>query len=196
MRVFLLVITAPIVLLAANCALAQDPGGVLASYGDPSFLDCNLVETVGSVNTVYIVHCCRAEAAGCRFRVVHNWHQATVLATDYHSNSATGDVYTGVTVDYPGCQPLPHLVATLRFMTTSPTPECEVLLFVIPDPSAESGEIEATDCSGTTLIQAGGGTTVNGHPANCPCMWLDEFPYPDWVGAEQTTWGRVKSLYR
>lgn len=184
------------VLLLAGGALAQS-GGSIGLYSDnPGFSDCNLVETVGVVNSIYVVHVLMPEATSCRFRVVHNWHQATVLSTDYHTNLTSGNIYTGTTITYPGCEPLPYLVATLQLLPTAPAPPCQVYLYAVPDPAAASGQIEVVDCGGTTWFATVGGLTVNGNEVDCPCFLIGEYPLPDWVATEATTWGAVKSLYR
>jgi hypothetical protein len=50
--------------------------------------------------------------------------------------------------------------------------------------TAVSGKIEMVDCAENLLYPTGGQGIVNGNPL-CPCN----------VPAEDTTWGKVKSLY-
>jgi hypothetical protein len=180
----------------AGSAFAQW-GGSISWYSDnPGFSNCYLAEAIGVVSSIYVVHDGTPEATASRFRVAHNWHQVTVLSTDYHTNVASGNIYTGVTVTYPNCETLPYLLATLLVLPTSPAPDCSVFFYVVPDPAAASGHIEVVDCSGTNLFANGGALAVNGNDVDCNCHLLNQYPPPPWVAAEPATWGAVKALYR
>jgi len=181
-----------LVLCSVEGAFAQ--AGDIGLYSDtPGYSDHCLAEVVG-VNSVWVVHDYAASAHSAKFRVVYDW-AATAQPTDYHGNAVVGDVYTGVEVTYPvnesgwPCQPLPYLIAELRFLVTSPSGPCGGTANVVPHPDAASGQIEWTDCGGSTLYASGGWLRVNGDVVNCPCMW-------DPIAAEPGTWGRVKALYR
>jgi hypothetical protein len=189
------VIATTIVILLTGVGAFAQSGGHVGLYSDyPGFSDCNLVETVGVVNAIYVVHVLLPEASASRFRVVHNWHQAAVLSTEYHSNLTSGSIYTGTTVTYPGCETIPYLIATLQLLPSSPVPPCAVYFYVLPDPAAGSGHIETFDCASAMLPATGGAMSVKGNEVDCPCFFVWE--YPPWVATEATTWGAVKALYR
>lgn len=180
------------IMLAAGAAEAQS-GGRLAIYSDnPGFTDCNLTETLLASNEMFVVHTGMTEAITVQFKVIHNWYNATVAQVTYPGNLALGDIFTGVAVTYVGCKPLPHLVAVMTFVPSTPTPECTMLI-VAPDPSLESGEIEVVDCSANVLYATWGWACVN--TPGC-CIYG---VHPWWcepIATEATTWGAIKALYR
>jgi hypothetical protein len=178
------------VLCVAALAWGQD-GGLIAIYSDnPGFSDCNLVETQGVPNNVYVVHSNRPTANTAQFKVENNWGAfpgAVSFGSNLWINSTPGNsIYEGGTITYGGCKNLPHLLATLQFFLAGETPACTATLTVVPDPTLASGEIETVLCDETTILYcAGGFLTINGDPIDCPCG----------VGTEETSWSRVKALY-
>lgn len=165
-------------------ALAQS-GGSIGLYADnPGFSDCNLLETLYVTNQIFVVHVLLPEANTSQFMVTHNW-TAIQGAVVYHSNLNLGDIYTGVTITYVGCKPLPHLLATLEWIPVAPTPPCTVYFEVVPDPVLPSGQIEVVDCSSNVLFATGAWLVVNG---NETCLCFDR--------TEETTWSQLKALYR
>jgi hypothetical protein len=180
--------------------------------------DCNIIESPGPPMRVYVVHSPSPSgdvtANTSQFKIENNW-AAFPGAVDFGPNlfipstAFPGDIYGGGTVTYVGCEPLPHLIATLDFFFGGVfEPPCERVLEVVPDPILASGQIEVVDCDGVTIHYATGGTLyANGvNPSEeCPC-----FIGPggtDWaairallgtcdVDTEETGWGRVKALYR
>jgi hypothetical protein len=57
---------------------------------------------------------------------------------------------------------------------------------VLPDPIAASGRIEIADC-GFNVVYGSGATAIVNPDATCPCALPP-------VAAEETTWGRVKTM--
>jgi len=102
-------------------------------------------------------------------------------------------MFTRVTVTYVGCKALPYLLATISVIPVSPTPPCTGFR-VVPDPMAESGQIEAVDCAYNLLFASGGVLWINTPDCGLMCE------PPDFCGAplasERATWGRVKSPCR
>lgn len=181
-----------LLLLAAAPALAQQ-GGLIGIYPDnPGFMECNLTETVGVSNYVYVVHTIYPEATQSQFMLLHNWVEAALVGVDYGTNLHVGDIFTGVIVMYGGCKPLPHLLVTITFLPTAATQGCR-LFQVLADPATFSGSIETVDCQGNTLIGAGGLMCVN-EPL-C-CISADPYDCQPPLASEQSTWSRVKALYR
>jgi hypothetical protein len=130
---------------------------------------------------------------------VDNHWTALFAGVDYYDNLKIGDIFTGVAVSYESCRALPHLVASLNFISLSPTPPC-FAMEVVPDPNAEpfeGTEIVAFDCSSNALVGSGGILCVN-IPTCCVVssgssgvqQWCDTVP------VEETTWGEIKALYR
>lgn len=181
--------------LSAGTASAQGYGGHIGLYSDsPGYSDCNLTEAIYVTNSIYVVHTVVAQAYTAQFAVIHNWDNTIVGSVSYEGNLAVGDIYEGVTVTYIGCQPLPHLLAVLRFIPLSPTPECTFLV-VVPDPAVASGQIEVVDCDSNVLYATGGYACIN-----MPLCCVIGGGIPDYcelpVATEATTWGQVKALYR
>jgi hypothetical protein len=170
-------------------SLAEYSGGHIGLYSDsPGYSDCSLRETLYTTNTVYIVHTIASHGNTAQFRIIHNWN-ALPQAISFGSNLTLGDVYTGITVTYVGCKPLPYLIGTLSFIPLTPTPRCTAFK-VLPDPAVPSGQIEVVDCSYQIHAATGGELWVN---TECMMCGLPEGCDP--VAAETTSWGRVKALY-
>ena len=110
-------ILAVAIVMCASLAFAQT-GGHIGLYSDePGYSDCFLQEALFVNNYIYVVHVLAPEANTSQWMVTHNW-TAISGAVTYYSNLNLGDVYTGVTVTYVGCKPLPHALATLAFIPT------------------------------------------------------------------------------
>ncbi len=171
-------------LAAAGPSFGQS-GGRIAIYSDnPGFNDCNLNETLFSVNSVYLVHELALEGNTAQFRVQVDWPGSVAAGVDYPSNLFLGDIYTGVAVTYVGCASLPHLLARLDLIPMVATPACGGSMRVVADPAVSSGTIEVIDCNSSTLRATGGVLTINGN-ADCPCAGV----------VKQASWGRVKGMY-
>jgi hypothetical protein len=158
------------VLCVAGLAWGQDGGRIGIFSDNPGFSDCNLVETLGVPNNVYVVHYMRADANTTQFKVVNGWIGAFPGSEAYGGNlfigsTAGNSIYEGGTITYVGCKPLPHLLVTLQFFLAGATAPCTSTLSVVPDPILASGQIEMVHCDGSTILFAGGDfVTINGHP--------------------------------
>lgn len=188
-------IAAALVLFTAT-ASAQS-GGMIALFSDVGYSDCNLTENVLVTNYVYVVHFLVAEAQTSQFMVDNHWATALVAGVNYASNLKLGDIFTGVAITYVGCKPLPHLLATITFIPLQATAPCYALE-VVPDPVLASGEIEVIDCANNVLYGYGATMCVN-IPECClisasqaSVSLGDCAP----VGAQSSTWGGIKALYR
>lgn len=69
----------------------------------------------------------------------------TLTDVSFGSNLYIGDIETGVTVAFVGCENLPYLVATLTFQSTGISECCYV--DVLPANDSESGGVEGWDCN-------------------------------------------------
>lgn len=190
-----LIAIASALLLAAGGAAAQS-GGHIGLYSDVSYSDCNLTEQVLQNNSVYVVHDLAASANTSQFKVDNHWG-AIVSDVSYGTNLYLGDIFSGVTVTYVGCKSLPYLVATITFIPVQATTPCYAME-VVADPGLPSGQIEVVDCHSTIYYADGGILCVN-IPGCCLINSAqknvslgDCTP----VGAEATTWGGIKALYR
>lgn len=172
------------IVMCAGLASAQS-GGHIGIYSDtPGYSDCNLSEALYVTNLVYVVHNTAAEGNTSQFMVAKTWG-ALDGAVSYGTNLNLGEFFTGVTITYVGCKPLPHLLGTIGSIPVAPTAPCTVAFEVVPDPALASGQIEVIDCSTNTLFATGGKLTVAGD-ASCPCV----------IATEESSWSKIKALYQ
>lgn len=176
-------------LLLPVVAGAQSGGGI-GIYPEPEAINCFDSEpiTLFANRAYYVVHLHATEANTSQFMVANNWPEAVVGAVDYGSNLNLGNIYTGVTITYVGCKPLPHLLATLNFIPVAETVPCSASLVVLPDPVVASGNIEVVDCSSNVLFGTGGIIFIGAD--------FDDFGCRCEIATEAQTWGGIKALYQ
>jgi hypothetical protein len=172
-------------------------GGVIGIYSDwPDWYDCNVIEAMGPPMSVYVVHwgSLTPSANTSQFMIQNNWTTAFPGAEQYGGNLFIGStpgntIYEGGTITYVGCKPLPHLLAELQFFFSGVfSPPCTVGLLPVADPIVASGQIEVVHCDGSTILFATGSVMrINGNLFDCPTC-------PN--ATEETSWSRVKALYR
>ncbi|UCG52785.1 MAG: hypothetical protein JSW58_04325 [Candidatus Latescibacterota bacterium] len=177
-----------VVVSSASLAFAQTGGGIGLS-SDTQGIDCNLWDMVAGLGSYYVVHktipgsiTC---ATACQF-----WapSPACNMGT-YLSDTAVwpvtiGNSQTGVAIGYGSPQVLPVHVLTINFFNSGLTGAC-CQYDVFADPAVPSGMIEVVDCNNVLHYGVGICAVIN-PDASCPC-WA--------TPAEESTWGKVKSLY-
>lgn len=174
------------ILMCASVASAQF-GGRISLYSDPGYSDCNLNETLFVQNPIYIVHDLAATGNTADFKAVVTWGALNGGVT-WNNNLQLGDITgTGISVTYVGCKNLPYLLGTWNWIPTVATPACTYALTVVPAPYIASGEIEIVTCDFQIEYAIGGQLTVNGNPTDCDCLA---------PGTEETSWSKIKSLYK
>jgi hypothetical protein len=181
-----LVLSAPP--LAANPAPATPPGDVdLAA--DPTGLYDEIADVPpAGLKPIYIVVACwwgsaREGTTGVRFSAPKPaCYDAIWLSDTNVFPIVIGNSQTGVSVSFGACLSYPIHVMTMNFSAQGTTRPC-CYYWVRPDPAASSGRIEGSDCDAEVVYLTGGATIINRLPGGCP------------VPVEETTWGRVKSLY-
>jgi hypothetical protein len=160
-------------------------GGSFGLFGDPGGTDCNVWDVVPSVVIIYVVHVMHTGAIGGQFSAPSPPCNLMIWLSDNWIMPVTiGDSQTGVSVGYGGCLAAPTLVLSMNFFAQGITPPC-CTYPVLPDPAAPSGQIEVMDCASNLLYATGGRAIIN-PTDNCGCN----------VPVEETTWGRVKAMYR
>jgi hypothetical protein len=180
------------VLASFQPALGQSGGHIGIFSDNPGFSECDLHEVVGVPNFAYVVHTNTYEASESQFKVQDNWG-AFRAGEFYGGNLFLGSteshsIYDGGWFVYVGCKPMPHLIVTLQIIPFLPTPSCLATLEVVPDPILPSGQIEVVDCESTVRFATGGTLYVNPDPFRwCRCPL---------IATEESTWSRVKALYR
>lgn len=177
--------------LAPNLA-AGNPipvGGPISAYADPTGADVCLYDTGVGILDVYIVHNTTLTypqgASASQFAAP----KPACLAGTYLDESSpfptVGNSQTGIAIAYGGCQSQgPLLILTIRYAVTGNTP-AGCAYEVVPDPADPTGAVTFVDCSSTVQETWGGVAFINGYDPLCAP-----------VATEETTWGRIKSLYR
>jgi len=102
---------------------------------------------------------------------------------------AIGDTQApiGLALAFRECHDLPLYIGTIEFIGVAPAPCCA---FAPTHPSAWNNfatPAQVADCNMLEHEAAGGSVMVSSGPA-CPCQ--------NALATEQSTWGRVKALYR
>lgn len=109
-------------------------------------------------------------------------------AGDYWLSIGNTQDPLGLSIAFRGCVDLPLYLGTIEFIGGSPTPCCE---FPVTHPSAWDNfdtVAQVVDCNNFTEHDADGGSVrVNSGPG-CECQHA--------LATEESTWGRVKALYR
>jgi hypothetical protein len=93
----------------------------------------------------------------------------------------------GLSIAFRECKELPLYIGTIEFMGAAPAPCCEFAVTHPPYWTSFSTPAQVVDCSFNEHDTAGGSVKVSSGPT-CPCQHA--------LATEQSTWGRVKALYR
>ncbi|MEE9271636.1 MAG: hypothetical protein V3V49_15420 [Candidatus Krumholzibacteria bacterium] len=168
--------------LWATMVLGQ--AGIISIFADVTGNNCNLVDT-NNPNHFYLVHTITPGAMAILFQASLPACYPGIWLSDLQPFAVTvGDSQAGVAVAYGSCLAAPiHVLTVVAF--GGGTPACCVYP-ITPHPDSASGTIEVTDCS---FEDHAGVPSYNGIiNSNATCVCGD---HP----VEETTWGRVKSLY-
>ncbi|MHC4326314.1 MAG: hypothetical protein ACYSUX_18745 [Planctomycetota bacterium] len=169
-------------MLAASMAFAQ--AGNLGVFADPAGLSCTLTM---ATTTVYVVHINTANATACQFALAAPMglmHIATVAGTGH---LVLGDAVNGAGVSYGICKSGPIYAAMVIYTATTGPMPCD-LITVVADPSGNPPGIYMADCTTPNPVQfeiTTGGSAIFSD-GTCPCD----------VPVEDTSWGKIKSLYQ
>jgi len=172
-----------VLMVSASMAFAQ--GGSVGIFADAGGTDCNLADVLPGLTPYYVVHVYHAGATASQFSApIPTCMVAAIWLSDTAVFGVTiGNSQTGVAIGYGTCQVAPTHVLTINYFVQGLTPAC-CRYPVLPDPNVPSGKIEVTDCGFNPLFATGGMGIIN-PDGTCNCN----------VPTEDTTWGKVKSLY-
>ena len=175
-----------LLVLAGATICAGDTLGVYADNGGTS---CNIVDYFAGIRPVYVVHTSYGGATASQFVAPRPacWTGAVWIgdSTPYCAGVGCGDSQTGITLVYGACKIGAIHVLTISYFVQGSSQSC-CLYPLLPHPGSSGGQVEVADCDFNAGVAIGLVATVNAD-ATCPCG------YP--VPVEETTWGRVKSLY-
>jgi hypothetical protein len=108
-------------------------------------------------------------------------------AGDYWLSIGNTQAPLGLSIAFRECVDLPLYIGTIEFIGGSPAPCCE---FPVTHPSAWetfSAVAQVADCNYAEHDADGGSVSVSSGPG-CECLQA--------LATEESTWGRVKALYR
>ena len=170
-----------VMLLGASVAFGQ--AGYIGLFADPAGTDCFLPDVMtGGLVPYYAVHMA-ATVTGSQWAAPKPACYLSTYLNDTPVFPVTvGNSQVGVSIGYGACYSSPIHCLTLNVFPVGATQPC-CQWDVGPDPNA--GGIFAVDCAFVTIPASGAFGMVNGNTTDCPCS----------NPTEETTWGKVKSLY-
>ena len=184
MRKILLLVVC--LLLTASLTYAQ-PGSI-GVFGDPAGMTCDIYDYVPAVVDVYVVHVFTPGASACQFMVDDSGVYMMYLAESVNPfYIGIGYSRSGISIAYNGCVPSPNMVLTMTYFFQALTPPCSYIK-VVPHPTASPPGLYVWDCAfpAPNMLTATGGTAIVNPTASCMCD----------VPTEETTWGKIKNLYK
>ena len=169
-------------LMVAGLAMADDIGIFTDQIGGDN---CTFNPTAPAPFDVWVVHRSPAGATGSVFKLTNNTAYALSASPASVNYLTIGGAFTDISVAYAAC--LAGSVPVLKvsgFAFPVPHPPCG-LLTVGAAPSQAA--VISVDCN-FAEIPASGGRMVFNPDVTCPCVQPN--------ATEESTWGKVKSLYR
>jgi hypothetical protein len=187
-----LLLAATLLSLLSGSVAAQ--AGQVTIAGDVQGIDCNLPDVTQTVISYYVVHLFTAGATAVQFSAPKPACLLAVYLSDSPVFPVTiGNSQTGVAVGYGACLASPIHVLTLTYFAQGLTPSC-CCYRAFPDPQIQSSMVEVVDCNNQLLFGTAGFGVVNaddtcltGGMVTCECL--------EPIGAERSTWGRVKATF-
>ena len=185
---YIMIITCTTFAEIGNIGLFSDPGGTT----------CNLYDDIPGLVQIFVVQnyipTWADGAMEARFMVQCdggvNMTYIDEIITDPHISE--GNSLTGIDISFYSCHPSPHLILTIRYFGEGLTDPCSYCR-VVPHPEEKNVQtppgIYLVFCFEDDLplwFHATGGEIVVNPDAGCNCD----------VPVEETSWGKIKSLYR
>ncbi len=181
---------------SANIAFAQS-GGVIGLFSDTGGVECSVFDTPQTgFFQVFVVHTLAPGWMCAAFSVPI---PACALGVTWLGDTQTspgppgpkiGFSPTGVSLCSGLCQSTPAHFLTITYLGEGLSENCCPLTVRPPEGvGASCGVITDSPCMvdcAQTLFPAGGGVAIINPDATCPCT----------VAVEESTWGKVKSLYK
>jgi hypothetical protein len=182
------ILTLSIAIMMIAGVAAADHIGIYADQAGAGA--CGLTPPTFASGSLFVVHK-TTEATGSEFAITGLATSPAPFTGSVVLNGflAIGDVVNGLSLAYGGCVAGPAIAAVqLNFFGTGNPAACNMLQ-IVPSPTA-GGIIKAVNCSFAELPATGGKAYIN---PNGTCTDCAE-PAPN--ATEESTWGKVKSLYR
>lgn len=191
-----------VLIVAAAVSGAGAQAGSIAVFGDENLVSCNIGDNPGLVK-LYVGHVYMSGARGARFVV--GLPSTLVFLQETSPFAWTGDSASGITICYGACLSGSQLILEINTFGAGVTFPCSYIN-VMPDPAEPSGSVVALDCDWNVTFPTSGPAVVNPTPGcsctlclSCTTEIAETSPgvshFCSWVPVEQTTWGKIKSMY-
>ena len=177
------------ILLVASLASAQP--GKIQLFSDPGLTSCDFSDD--GIVMVYIYHINTNVATASQFMVEQvNLINLTFLGQISPFPNVIGNAMTGIAIAYGSCLgggTGPIELLTLTFAGAGSSPPCSSLE-IVDHPIAVPPGLYVTDCLLPTpsLLLGDGSVGIFNTDGSCDCGQ----PLP----AEETSWGKIKALYK
>lgn len=139
-------------------------------------------------------------ASAARFKLMSGPGVTMTYVSESTPYASSGDTQDGIAICFNTCLVGPVTIATVTYMSHATDERCSELR-VVPHPEAET--VEVATCDGATVAAYSIDMIIippSTPPCPCPAVRLyPGTPMPfdcSTVATENTTWGRVKALYR
>ena len=186
MRITRLAAVAVVAVLSAAPATATES---LNIYGDAEHSSCLISDVAPGPITLYIFHENTPEAFWSMFRVAADGGFTGLLVS--HSVPPgffyLGDPMVDYSISYGGCRLGTFLIATLVFDGFGTSETCAHIWLDDAPSSYLPGELLTSGCSEELKIPATNGPAVVNYD-DCPAWCI--------TATEESSWGRIKALYR
>jgi hypothetical protein len=161
---------------------------VIGLYADADvYVACAFLETSTVLDTVFVVHKPSLGATSSRWMVESNGgFGCSYVAETVRMPSWTGNSQTGILLQYGGCLTSDNVLLVMMYYFCQGTSSTCSYLEVVADPASGSRQIEAVDCTFKTRRVDGRKLYANPGPGCDPC----------WNPTENTSWGKIKTLYQ
>jgi hypothetical protein len=177
-----LIFVALAVVLCANVVFAQN-AGVIGIYADPDPGPPvnRAITDAGGLVRLYFWHVGADQVVSSSFKLELGGLGWSIIGEAWAFGLVLGTGLTGVAISYEFCLSGDIYLGSINFLGNN-APDCS-LIWIAPNPVAVTGRIEAFDCDSNKIYPMGYAATVNPDGV-CP------------VPVQETTWGKVKSLYQ
>jgi hypothetical protein len=176
----------------STAAQAQDPRH-LAFFADEAGTQCEVVNTRSEIVTInmFLYGWGRGASAVTFYAPTPAcWTDALWLGDAINENylwlGSTHDSHAGLTVAFGGCKDLPLYLGSMSFAASGSQPCCHY--DVLPGLPATVNQLRIVDCDYNPVVIPYTSVTINPNAA-CPCGMGP-------VATEETSWSRLKALYR
>jgi hypothetical protein len=170
-------------LVVSTASFAQIPGSI-GVYADSFGTDCNIQDD-GDYITVHMLHVLTSGATASQFMLDVSATSWVYIGETWNFELVIGQSITGVSIAYQECLSGTIYLGSATFQGSSAPPCTQIS--IVADPAVAYGKIQAADCDWppNRMFPTGGRANINAD-LKCQCS----------LPVEETTWGRVKSLYR